>query len=141
MLLAAAMLAVPVSAQTGKTPEQSVKDFYGWYIEELSAERQPRRQRGKIRASASVRLSKWYLSEAYSNWGADYFVDAQDFNPNWAKGMSVSKATINRNIANLTVTLRAPRGSPLGLGPQTLRIRMVKEGGAWKIDRVNGRQF
>jgi hypothetical protein len=38
------------------------------------------------------------------------------------------------------VLLAAPKGKK-SLFKQTLRIKMVKEGGAWKIDSVNNREL
>lgn len=71
-------------------------------------------------------------------WDADYFIDGQDWDPKWETGISTSAAKILGNIANVTVTLSDPGGSASGWDPHVLHIRMARENGIWKIDRVNG---
>jgi len=51
-----------------------------------------------------------------------------------------TKAVIKGNNATLKALLAAPRGKPSEF-KQTLQIKMVKEGGAWKIDSVNNREL
>ena len=142
--LVSAVLVCSVTAlnaySQSKTPEQAAVEFYQWYFREMNAEREPRRQPAKIRAGASSRLARWYLSDAYSEYGADYFIDGQDYERAWANNVSARKATISGNRATVNVRLTSPRGS-IGFPSKTLNIRMVKEGNLWKIDRVNNYAF
>jgi hypothetical protein len=131
-------MAVPGSAQAAATPEQTVKEFYRWYMHELNASHDPRKQKTKMNSAVSTRLRKWFLTKEYKEWDADYFIDAQDFDEKWEQGVSTSKAVISGNKADVKVTLAAPGRPTGGMPPQTLRIKMVKEGNVWKIDRVNG---
>lgn len=139
LLLAVAVVAIPSNAQTVKSPEQTVKDFYRWYIHELNADRQPRNERAKMNAAISARLQRWMSSKEGRNWDADYFIDAQDWEPKWENGISTAKPVIRGNNANVKATLSVPRGEYSGFGDHILRIKLVKEQGVWKIDRVNGR--
>ena len=64
----------------------------------------------------------------------DIFIDAQDFDAKWEKNITTSRAVIRGASATLTVSLK---GGP-DWGTRRLRLVMKKEGGAWKIDSVNG---
>jgi hypothetical protein len=130
-----AVFALPVAAQAVRSPDEVAREFYQWYFHELNASREPQNQRAKINASVSKRLAKWYISPAYSEWGADYFIDAQDYESKWENTLTATKATINGSRATLKVKFPAIKGS--GFGSKTLSLQMVKEGNAWKIDRVN----
>lgn len=121
-----------------ETPEQTAKDFYKWYLTELNNERYPiNRQKSEILKRVSKRLGRWLYSPAYEEFGADYFLDAQDWDENWAKGITTSKAIIKGNNATVKVSLTAPKGMNKGFGARSLNVKLVKEGGTWKIDRVN----
>jgi hypothetical protein len=48
---------------------------------------------------------------------------------------TTTKATVTGNKATLKVKLPAVIGS--GFGARSLAISMIKEGNAWKIDRVD----
>ncbi len=54
------------------------------------------------------RLGKWIYSPAYQEYGADYMIDAQDWDENW--NVTTSKAVITKNTATLKVFLAAPKG-------------------------------
>lgn len=124
-------------AQT-QTPETTAKNFYKWYLNNLNKERYPREQeKPKMLKAVSARLGKWLYSKAYENYGADYFLDAQDFDKSWENGIKSSKAVIKGNTATLKITLVSPPGSG-GFGNHVLAVKLVKEAGAWKIDRVSG---
>jgi len=88
--------------------------------------------------SISKRLSHLVYSPAYEEYGADYFIDAQDYDENWE--VATTKAVIKGNKATFKLLLAAPRGKPSKF-KQTLRIKMVKESGTWKIDGVNNREL
>jgi hypothetical protein len=129
---------VNAQARTGGSPEQMLKGFYAWYMHELNANRDPRTQKAKINSAVSSRLRTWFRSDEYKDWDADYFIDAQDFYPKWERGVSTSKARISGDKADINVTLSAPGRPTPGFGPHLLKVKMVREGGTWKIDRING---
>ena len=123
------------------SPEQAASEFYRWYLQELNQERNPIKQKAKMSGYVSRRLATWVNSKAYSGWGADYFIDAQNFDEEWAQTVSASKPVIKGNNASVTITLGVFKDGRKyqGMGKHVLRLKMVNEAGAWKIDRVNNR--
>ena len=65
------------------TPEQTAKGFYAWYLKLIIANKNPRDEKATFQKSVSKRLSKWIYSPAYEEYGADYFIDAQDLDEKW----------------------------------------------------------
>ena len=127
------------SAKAADTPEQTAKNFYEWYLAELSRGGAVLdKNKTTVLKSVSKRLGKFIYSPAYEEYGADYFIDAQDYDENWQ--VTTTKAVIKGNKATLKVLLAASRG-PRPEFKQTLTIKMVKENGAWKIDMVNNREL
>ncbi len=120
------------------TPEQAAKIFYGWYVKELAKEGNPRQRKAIVLKSVSKRLGKWMYSPAYEEYGADYIIDAQNFDESWQ--ISTTKAVIKGNTATLKVSLKSTKPKNEGFS-QTLRLKMVKENGEWKIDSVNNRKL
>jgi len=75
------------------SPEQTAKDFYKWYLSELNAEREPIRDNKRLMLQkVSTRLGKWLYSTAYEEYGADYILDAQDYEQSWVNGISAAPA-------------------------------------------------
>jgi len=127
------------SSKAVNTPEQTAKSFYVWYLTGLNRQGgNPIGEKATVLKSISKRLSKWIYSPAYEEYGADYFIDAQDFDENWQ--VTTTRAVIKGNKARLKVLLAAPRGKRPEF-KQNLVIKMVKEGGVWKIDSVNDREL
>lgn len=125
--------------QAAGTPESATKSFYEWYVQELSREGgNPIKSRQTVLKSVSKRLGKFIYSPAYQEYGADYIIDAQDFDDSWQ--VSTTKAVIKGNTATLKVLLKSTRPKNEGFS-QTLPVRMVKENGEWKIDSINNRSF
>jgi hypothetical protein len=127
------------AAKADNTPEQAAQSFYRWYLKELSREGgNPIKQKSIVLKSVSKRLGKWIYSPAYSQYGADYIIDAQDFDENW--DATPTKAVVKGNVATFKVMLAPPKGKKSNF-TQTLAIKMVRENGAWKIDSVNNRKL
>lgn len=120
------------------TPEQTVKSFYGGYLKRIITNKSPRSDKTMFQKSVSKRLSRWYFSPAYEEYGADYFIDAQDLNEKWQ--VITGKAIIKGKTATLNVKLAAPNAGKDGW-TQNLTVKLVKEAGVWKIDSVNNRKF
>jgi hypothetical protein len=117
-------------------PDAAARDFYRWYIRELNADRFPIRQnRPEIRKRVSARLARWLFSPAYSEYGADYFLDLQDWDHGWAKTVAVSGGTVKGNAVNVIVTL--PKTQVFER--KVMTVSLVRQAGSWKIDRVRGR--
>ena len=64
---------------------------------------------------------------------ADYFINAQDFDESWR--VSTTKAVIAKNAAMLKVALKSTKPKNEGFS-ETLTVKLIKEAGVWKIDRV-----
>lgn len=128
------------SAPAAATPEQAAVEFYKWYLHELNRNKDPRtRQKQKLLSFLSKRFGKWLYSIPDGEYDADVFIDAQDFDEDWEQSISTSKAVIKGNTARLAVTLGVFKNGKTtqGIGKHVLRLKMVKEGGSWKIDRIN----
>ncbi|MGI8639032.1 MAG: DUF3828 domain-containing protein [Pyrinomonadaceae bacterium] len=138
ILLALFVFAGATSAQSADTPEQSARNFYKWYLREMNNQGNPTDQKQKMLKSVSKRLGKWIYSPVYQEYGADYFIDAQDFDENW--DVMTSKAVIKGSTATLKVFLAPPKGKKSNFN-QTLALKLIKENGAWKIDSVNNRKL
>ncbi|CAN5762579.1 hypothetical protein BH24ACI1_BH24ACI1_24350 [soil metagenome] len=127
------------AAKAANTPEQTAKNFYKWYLAELNREGGNLvEKKTTVLKSVSKRLGKWIYSTAYGEYGADYFIDAQNYDENWQ--VTTTRAVIKGNKAPLKVLFAAPGGKPSKF-KQTLVIKMVKEGNTWKIDSVNNREL
>jgi hypothetical protein len=71
-------------AAVPQSPEQTATVFYKWYLRELNQSRDPRTgQKRKLLGYLSKRLGKWLYSIPEGEYGADYFIDAQDFDEEW----------------------------------------------------------
>jgi Protein of unknown function (DUF3828) len=124
------------AARANATPEESIRSFYKWYVTALIANRDPLQQRAKMKQFATERLLKEIDKKKKSadGLGSDYFLDAQDFDDQWAKKISVSNVDIQGTKAKAHVLLDA---SPEMR--RKLALELVNEGGAWKIDKVKSR--
>ena len=140
-ILVFSALHVSIGAQV-KRPDAVAKDFYEWYLTELNAERDPIRQnKTRMRAFISARLGRWIYSPAYSEYGADYFIDAQDWEQTWVNGISATRPVIKGATATLRIRFDPAKGVQNGFGRRILPIKLVKEGGVWKIDMINNRKL
>ncbi|SRR5260221_8746496 len=121
------------------TPEQTVKAFYKWYVHSLNAsDKGP--SKAQLRPHISARLARWMNTKEYAEWDADYFLSAQDFGSHWGDYVQVSKVALKDNVATLHVKLvEPPTKDGTGMGDRELDLKLVKEAGAWKIDRVNAK--
>jgi hypothetical protein len=125
-----------------RSPDTVAKDFYKWYLTELNNERYPIRQNKKrMLEFISTRLGRWVYSPAYSEYGADYFIDAQDWDQTWVNGISATRPVIKGSTARVRIQLEPAKGVFSGFGRRTLPIKLVKEAGVWKIDMINNREL
>jgi hypothetical protein len=145
LLLSTILFAFALNISAGaqvKAPDAVAKDFYKWYLTELNAEREPIRQHKKqMLQYVSARLGRWVYSPSYSEYGADYFIDAQDWEHSWVNGISATRPIIKGSTATLRVQFDPAKGAASGFGRRVLPIKLVKEGGVWKIDLINNRKL
>src|SRR5215211_7482487 len=120
LLLSAFLLffALHISAVAqAKAPDGVAKDFYKWYLTELNAEHEPILQNKKrMLGYVSARLGRWVYSSSYSEYGADYFLDAQDYEHSWVNGISATKPVIKGSTATLRIQLAPAKGVSSGFG-------------------------
>ena len=140
-LLTAVALPIPGGAaeppkSSTATPEESIRSFYKWYVTALLANRDPMKQRTEMKRFATDRLLKEIdkMKKGPDGLNGDYFLDAQDFDEQWAKKISVSNVKMEGAKAGAHVLLDGPEGMR-----KKLAVQLVNEGGAWKIDKVQGR--
>jgi len=140
-LVAATALSLPALAAepaktAGATPEESIRGFYSWYVTALVANRDPLKQRAEMKRFATDRLLKEIdkMKKGPEGLNGDYFLDAQDFDEQWAKKISVSNVKIEGAKAAAHVLLDGPEGMR-----KKLLVQLVNDAGGWKIDKVQGR--
>jgi hypothetical protein len=125
-------------AQAPATPEATVQRFYEWYLHALNQNQDPLdKHQAEINKFVTLRLMK-SLNRALKRpdgIDADLFIDAQDWDEAWEKNISTSKAAIQGKRAIVNVTLKGSAA----FGNKRLKVGLRIEGGAWKIDSVNGR--
>ncbi len=129
-------LSFGVSAQTGRaTPETTLKSFYSWYVSSIVQNNEPlTKQPTKLKTFITLRLyneiKKIYDKGEYD---ADYFIDAQDYDDNWAKNIKVSNVTINNSKASANVLLTGKNNFD-----RKLKVTLIKQKSIWKIDTIKG---
>jgi hypothetical protein len=125
------------AAESTATPEDCIRNFYRWYVTNLVANRDPLKQRKEIRQYATARLLKEIekMAKGPDGLDGDYFVDAQDFDPAWAKNIAISAVQTQGDKSSAHVVLDGAKGMR-----RKLVVHLVKEGGTWKVDKVQGRE-
>ena len=119
------------------TPEAAVRLFYPWYLGEMMKGRVPfneERMRDYV-AENTLRDIAFMMNRP--NGGKrglqeDYFLQAKDYFDDWADHIAVSEVTIDGDTASALVALGDP-----AQGTRRLALTLVREGGGWKISRVN----
>jgi hypothetical protein len=124
------------AAEPAATPEDCIRNFYRWYVTNLVANRDPMKQRGELKRYATERLLKEIdkMEKSPDGLDGDYFVDAQDFDPLWAKRISISDVQTRGDKSKARVLLDGSKGMQ-----KKLLVHLVKDGGTWKVDKVQGR--
>jgi hypothetical protein len=124
------------AAEPAATPEGCIHGFYQWYVTNLAANRDPMKQRTEIRRYATERLLKELskMKKGPDGLDGDYFTDAQDFDPLWAKNISISGVKTQGDKSSANVLLNGSQGMK-----KNLVVQLVKENGTWKVDKVQGR--
>jgi hypothetical protein len=134
--LMAAIIAGPIqAAERAATPEDCIRNFYRWYVTNLVANRDPIKQRNEIRRYATARLLNEIdkMVKGPDGLDGDYFTDAQDFDPQWAKNISISNVQTQGDKSSAHVLLNGAKGMR-----KKLVVQLAKESGVWKVDKVRG---
>ena len=118
------------------TPEAAVRLFYPWYLGEMMKGRVPFTEERMQDYVAEGTLRDITLAMSFSNGGAraamDYFLQAKAYYDDWADYVAVSDVTVDGDTALALVALGDP-----AQGTKRLALTLVREGGGWKISRVN----
>ena len=147
LLLACALLAFAgthvlyaadgVTPAPAATPEAAVRLFYPWYLGEMTKGHVPLTEDGMRDYVAEDTLRDIAFMMKRPNGGKrglqeDYFLSAKDYFDDWADHIAVSEVSIDGDAASALVALGDP-----AQGTQRLALTLVREGGGWKISRVN----
>jgi len=124
-----------------RSPEIVLKEFYKWYIHAGSHDIDPFK---KDRATLKKYVTARFIHEIERNdklpegegFDADYFLQTQDPLPSsgannegdWLKSISVSKVVLKGTTATAIVTFLD--------GYPRVKVSLILEAGAWKIDKV-----
>jgi hypothetical protein len=135
LLIVAAAVATGRAAAPAATPEDCIRGFYHWYVTNLVANRDPMKQRKEMRRYATERLLREIdkMVKGPDGLDGDYFTDAQDFDPLWAKNISISGVKTTGDKSTAHVLLDGAKGMR-----KKLVVDLVKEEGTWKVDKVHG---
>jgi ABC-type transporter MlaC component len=118
------------------SPEQVIRHFYQWYVNALVNHRDPfEKDRATLKRFTTERLLRTidHMRKGPDGLDGDYFLDAQDFDAEWGKNITVASPIIKDKKAAVAVELSGKE-----MGPRKLMITLVLERGAWKIDNVSG---
>jgi hypothetical protein len=128
--------AAKAAEPSAANPSDAIRSFYQWYVTELIANHNPMENRKELKRFATERLLKEIdrMKKGPDGLDGDYFVDAQDFDPLWAKNISISAVQTNGDKCNAHVLLDGSKGMR-----KKLIVHLAKEGGSWKVDKVQGR--
>jgi hypothetical protein len=123
-----------------RAPDVVAAEFYGWYLETLSADQDPLSDRYDtftryVAKDLAARLVERLQGGRVPR--SDYFTQSASYRPAWLR--SVRAATMRRRAgaADVLVTLGGKGEGREDEGPrQVLALAMVLENGAWKIRQV-----
>jgi hypothetical protein len=134
LAFASAVTFTPTARAQNDTPEQAIRSFYTWYVQAIIADKNPLEDdRATLRRPATARLISEIdkMRKGPDGLNGDYFLDAQDFDREWAQNIRIGKPEIQGDKASVKVELRGKE-----LGNKSLAVSMRREGAAWKVDKV-----
>ncbi len=121
------------SSTTERPPEIVLREFYKWYVHSMSRNVDPLKA-GKATLKKYVTLRFIRVIERNDKlpegegFDADYFLQTQEDSAVTTKNIVVSNVAIRGATASAIVTF--DEGYP------RVRVSLIQEGGAWKIDNV-----
>ena len=136
LLLACAIACQAQGAPQAKprAPDAVAAEFYGWYLDTLSADQDPLSDRydtftryvsKDLVAQLVARLKSGRLPES------DYFIQSAGYRHAWLRSVHAALVRQSRGSAEVLVTLGKDGGAMRVLG-----LLMVQENGVWKIRHV-----
>lgn len=143
LLLVAAVGAGAESAPSSPTQtiQQSVGDFYRWYLGALKKSRDPLndpKEERTLRKYVAPALIAAVKKKAASPDGldADYFLQAQDYLDDWETHVMVAEPRIDRDSATVIVVLGVEGGER-----QRLLLSLARTAESWKIRKVTEKEM
>jgi hypothetical protein len=131
---------VKTEVKTGaRAPDAVATEFYGWYLETLSADQDPLSDRyHTFTRYVSKELTERLVERLQGNppSARDYFVQSSGYRPAWLR--SVRAATMRERAGTADVLVTLGDGAEESGPRQVLALSMVLENGVWKIRRVVG---
>jgi Protein of unknown function (DUF3828) len=129
----AAFISQLPGANAAKTPEETIRSFYHWYMGCLIDGGSPMQtKRSEMKQFVTERLlneiDRW--DKETDGLGADPFIQAQDFDNAWKSNIAVSNVKTTGSHATAAVKLK---GKDLS---RKLTVSLVREQGTWKLDQV-----
>jgi hypothetical protein len=124
-----------VAAATA-APADVIRSFYKWYVSKLLANEDPlTKNRGELKKFVTQRFLSEIdrMQKGPDGLDGDPFVDAQDFDKDWASKISVTSTKIEGERASCDVVLTGRE-----VGTKKLKINLAESAGSWKIDKVVG---
>jgi hypothetical protein len=141
LVLASGASAQVVEAKTGtRAPEAVATEFYGWYLETLSADQDPLSDRYEtftryVAKDLAARLVERLQGGRVPR--SDYFTQSASYRPAWLRSVHAATMRQRAGAADVLVTLGGGGDAQEDHGPrQVLALSMVLENGAWKIRQV-----
>ncbi|PYI75394.1 MAG: hypothetical protein DMF04_10430 [Verrucomicrobia bacterium] len=122
------------AASPEKNPAQAIRNFYSWYVAEIVSGNRPlQKQRDLMRKFVTERLltSIDKMPKGPGALDGDYFLNAQEIDPDWGKNIAVGNNYIGKTMSRLSVILSGRK-----LGDREFDVRVVFQEGAWKIDEI-----
>lgn len=128
------------------TPDAVATEFYGWYLETLSADQDPLSDRHatfnnyvarELTARLIARLDTHLDTRLAGGRGSetapytDYFLQAPDYRSAWRRHVAATTVRQRGGSADVLVTLGDEDGAK-----RVLALAMVQEAGSWKVRQV-----
>ena len=134
MLFASAFFGIAIvpTAIAQTTPEATIKTFYNGYIRITGKHLEALGKRSPLRKHLTARLIAEQVDAYEASQDADYFLQSQEYNGAWENKFTIAKPVIAGTSATAIVSF--PGGSP------RVKVTLKKQGGVWKIDRVQNAQ-
>ena len=117
-----------------KNPAEAVRNFYAWYVHEVANGSGPlEKKREEMRKFVTDRLLNRFekMPKGPGGLDGDFFLNAQEVDPEWGKNIAVSNNYVGRTMSKLGVILTGRK-----LGDRQFEVKMLFQEGAWKIDEV-----
>jgi Protein of unknown function (DUF3828) len=135
MCLSSVMAFAQAAGPAPGSPEAVIQSFYKWYVHSLNQNSDPfEKQRPTLRKYVTQRLIAEIDKAIKGPDGldGDYFLDAQDFDKDWEKNITVSSVLTTKTAATAQVTLNGAEMT------RKLKVTLKQEAGVWMIDKVAG---